>query len=350
MRSALFYTVPSIVTTERGMRRGHLVFVLPVLAGPVLAQVSFPNCTVVGYEWSYNSLKQNPCDVAATLVSTCYGGTFSFAPLPFSWKYSGPPSGQSNLCQCNTVVYSLISACGGCQGSSWISWPQWSYNCSSTAPPSTFPFAIPDGTRVPHWSYLDVTLTGDWNATAAQSAGDSPEAKPSPTTTSSAAGASSSSNQNKSHTGLIAGAAAGAVVGVSLLIGIIFWYLWRWRSRGEGQQPTSPANEAFVNAQKISFPVSPSHTETLTTPSPGPLTHTEAQPAGPFRQLGPDDSIISMSTDRYYDPSDPNTFPRLVVPPSMSGIQTTHNRGNVDNNESPNSTDRPPYMYGLPLV
>ena len=34
--------------------------------------------------------------------------------------YGGPTAAQSNLCQCNTVVYSLVSACAACQGSSSI--------------------------------------------------------------------------------------------------------------------------------------------------------------------------------------------------------------------------------------
>ena len=35
--------------------------------------------------------------------------------------YSGPLAGEDNLCVCNTVVYSLVSACGACQGAtSWV--------------------------------------------------------------------------------------------------------------------------------------------------------------------------------------------------------------------------------------
>ena len=46
---------------------------------------------------------------------------FNIASLPEGSLYRGPDAGQSNLCVCNTVVYSLVSACGACQGaSSWI--------------------------------------------------------------------------------------------------------------------------------------------------------------------------------------------------------------------------------------
>jgi len=163
-KTALFHALLSTATTKRGMRRLRWV-ILPVLAGPVFAQVDFPNCTVDGYEWvsdtllilhslsfrpfpisdrfsllqSYNSLNQNPCNVAAMLESTCYAGSefscpstphvvmvhfseFTIPRLQPSWDYTGPNLGEDNLCQCNTIVYSLVSACGGCQGSTWISY------------------------------------------------------------------------------------------------------------------------------------------------------------------------------------------------------------------------------------
>jgi len=284
-----------------------LIFFLPVLAGPVLALVTYPNCTVVGYEWSYNSLNQNPCDVSATLESVCYGGQYTIPPLSYPQTYSGPYVNQDNMCECNNVVYSLTSACGGCQGSSWISWAQWSLNCSSKAPPSTYPFTIPQGTRVPHWAYLDVTRTGNWDATAAQGAGDSPEATPSPTASSSSkpsptsgspAPASSSSNPNRSHAGKIAGVVAGAVVGVSLLIGIVFWYLQRQFSHIEVEDGTSTGNKPPVTAQPIPSLVSSPRTETPTTPPSGHPAYTG-------------------SIGGVYDPSDPDTYPTLVLPPSM---------------------------------
>jgi hypothetical protein len=34
--------------------------------------------------------------------------------------YGGPYGGQANTCICSTIVYSLVSACAGCQGSSWV--------------------------------------------------------------------------------------------------------------------------------------------------------------------------------------------------------------------------------------
>ncbi|KAH9954783.1 hypothetical protein BC827DRAFT_927477 [Russula dissimulans] len=227
------------------MMRLHCVLLLSVLTGLGFGQVTYPNCTAAGWEWVSDRhmfsfqrhLNQNPCNVAASLASTCGGGQLNIPPLLPSAHYNGPPSGGDNLCQCNTVVYSLISACGGCQNSTWMQWSQWSYNCTAESSPSTYPDAIPAGTRVPHWAYLDVTvcyalyvfrrvilalrmsvffpemvqIADNWSATAAKSAGDSPEVKPTPVSTvqvSPTASAVAQTSRNKSHSGEIAGAVA----------------------------------------------------------------------------------------------------------------------------------------------
>ena len=48
---------------------------------------------------------------------------FTFGPLKPGYNYLGPANANdSNLCKCSTVGYSLISACGGCQGANWITY------------------------------------------------------------------------------------------------------------------------------------------------------------------------------------------------------------------------------------
>src|SRR5712671_1769312 len=50
---------------------------------------------------------------------------FGISPISSPAMYPGPLSDKNTslpLCLCNTVVYSLISACGGCQGTTWISY------------------------------------------------------------------------------------------------------------------------------------------------------------------------------------------------------------------------------------
>ena len=97
---------------------------------------------------------------------------FTIPPLANdSFSYIGPtgPGDSADLCKCNTVVYSLMSACDACQGANWFSyvrfppvvprlgvrcgltkdismmmcrWNTWSYNCTSVDPPQTFVFSV----------------------------------------------------------------------------------------------------------------------------------------------------------------------------------------------------------------
>ena len=48
---------------------------------------------------------------------------FTILPLQPGYSYFGPSSvDDSNLCKCSTVGYSLLSACGGCQGQTWVTY------------------------------------------------------------------------------------------------------------------------------------------------------------------------------------------------------------------------------------
>ncbi|KAI0270215.1 hypothetical protein BGY98DRAFT_1190076 [Russula aff. rugulosa BPL654] len=147
--------------------------------GFVIATISAPDCSLT-WEWSFNSLGQNACMVAALMMSTCDAGSFAVGPLQPGESYPGPSgTDNSNLCKCSTVGYSLISACTGCQGERWIRyWSEYVTNCTKTLPPSSFPNPIPSGTRVPQWALLDVTEENFWNANESYVVGDSPEADP----------------------------------------------------------------------------------------------------------------------------------------------------------------------------
>ncbi|KAH9955179.1 hypothetical protein BGW80DRAFT_375706 [Lactifluus volemus] len=137
---------------------------LSLFSGHVLAQVYWPSCTVPSFGWTYNSIEQNPCTVAAYLLSTCYGGSYNIQPLPQDYSYTGPTAGTSNTCTCSTVSYSLLSACDACQGSMWFSWYNYSTNCTTDYPASSFPNPVPDGIRVPQWALIDITIQGTWNS------------------------------------------------------------------------------------------------------------------------------------------------------------------------------------------
>lgn len=47
------------------------------------------------------------------------GVAFTIPQLAPGNHYTGPSG--NDLCQCNTVIYSLISACAGCQNGTWMS-------------------------------------------------------------------------------------------------------------------------------------------------------------------------------------------------------------------------------------
>lgn len=116
-------------------------------------------------------------------------------PLSPGSQYSGPVAGQSNKCQCSTVVFSMVAACGACQAGSVARCvrPALAPHCSftfdiagthgkqivhrviypldrkyhivsSSAPDSQFctairfPVGIPSGISVPSWAYLNVTV------------------------------------------------------------------------------------------------------------------------------------------------------------------------------------------------
>ncbi|KAH9054916.1 hypothetical protein EDB87DRAFT_1361132 [Lactarius vividus] len=143
----------------------------------VVAQISAPSCTDVlsSWRWSFNSLDQNPCGVTAYMMSTCYHGGFAMNPLGLGdIAYAGPSREDvrdAGPCWCNTVAFSLISACSECQGGQSLLWSEYYLNCTRILEPSTFPNPVPAGTRVPQWALLDITLANFWSASTAQLVG-----------------------------------------------------------------------------------------------------------------------------------------------------------------------------------
>ncbi|KAI6118853.1 hypothetical protein EV401DRAFT_1965650 [Pisolithus croceorrhizus] len=247
------------------------------------------------YNWMENSKGQNPCLVAAYVQGVCSGGLLMRCNLTPTTLVPTPT--RQMPCECNTVTYSLIIT--------YIAWSSWSYNCS-TDTQRTFP----PGTAVPHWAYQDVEPTDDFNVTVAQAVGDSPEstataaqstvtsiptatstaasltAAPSSSTTSSPQSASKSSN-----TGAIVGGAVGGVVGLAAIVGLAAWLLLRRR-----RQVTPP------NALDGGAP----------------------PPATSSMYTGSNSFTAPLTQPKFYDPSDPSTFP--ASPPSPT-IQTTPSNG-----------------------
>ncbi|KAI0270214.1 hypothetical protein BGY98DRAFT_268207 [Russula aff. rugulosa BPL654] len=159
----------------------HLIFLF-FFSGFAVAGPSAPDCSSTlnsTWEWSFNSLGQNACIVAAYMLSTCHKGSFTLQPLPPGDYYTGPSAAQgTDLCLCNTIAYSLLSACDGCQGSEWISWSDYAFNCTTILPPGSFPNPIPAGTSLQQWALVNVTNGTTWDANFAQAVGDTPELGP----------------------------------------------------------------------------------------------------------------------------------------------------------------------------
>ncbi|KAH9980998.1 hypothetical protein BGW80DRAFT_303504 [Lactifluus volemus] len=254
----------------------------------VCAQVSAPNCTNASLDWSFNSLDQNPCLVAAYLLAVCSSGRYVMSALLLGESYEGPGGPVvSNLCQCNTVVYCLISACDACQGGSWTKWSEWSLNCDTKAAQGTFPEAIPLGTRIPNWAYINPVPGDNWNLSTAQIAAsaNSPEVTGTASLVSTSTTAnpstgtptSTSSSKNKMRIGAIAVGVLGGIITAGSIAAVVAWLVIRRRrthpvpspikeeKTGEmEEQPTEPYH--FGTRQRIYDPSDPS-----THPSPRAL-------------------------------------------------------------------------------
>lgn len=252
--------------------------------------LNVPACSSqFNYQWSFNSVGQSPCQVAGYLGSVCSGGSFQIPSLGSTTEadeYDLSLSLQNN-CTCSSVYYNALSACAGCQGADWLTWGEWKTNCSTVY--LVYPNPIPSGTAVPNWAFQSLSDATSFNATEAQRAGDLPEstAPASPTSslssptagssTSAAATSSSSSSNNgksKSNAGAIAGGVVGGLVFVGAVAILAFLLVRSRRRRREIHRPSSPG---LLDDNVI--------------PRPFLINRPSSPPP------------------RFYNPSDPSTFP-----------------------------------------
>jgi hypothetical protein len=258
----------------------------------VEAQIQVPDClpaAKANWNWTYNSLEQSPCSTAGYLAAECSNGEFTIPQLVTGNHYTGPSGGTSNICQCNTVLYSVISACAGCQKGTWLSYDDWTANCSSSAQMSTFPQSITNSTRVPAWAFLNVTSSAPWDNITACDFGGSPESvgtfRPS--------FAPQYSTGAALRVGVIAGVVTGATVAGFAAIAGGVWYLVRRhrRRRSPKGNKKPPSNKGTVQDK----------------------TGYESVPWTP-------------QSGKFYDPADPSTYPDLAFIPgsaSSAGAMAT---------------------------
>ncbi|KAH9928436.1 uncharacterized protein BXZ73DRAFT_102277 [Epithele typhae] len=128
------------------------------------------------FDWMNNSKGQSPCLITAWLWSPCFFPE-SFVPaLAPGGLYGGPIStSESNLCECNTVAFATIAACGICQGrgDGVIPWSAYDRFCTDTAAVSKYPFNVPSGTEIPAWAFQDVTENNALDVDAAKAVAES---------------------------------------------------------------------------------------------------------------------------------------------------------------------------------
>ncbi|KAJ7343295.1 hypothetical protein DFH08DRAFT_222512 [Mycena albidolilacea] len=198
-------------------------------------------CTPL-YQWSINNKNQTPCLVAAFLESVCQG-LAEVNSIPVGTHYIGPSPANATPCQCSTVTYSLVSACGGCQERTFLSWTDWAANCREVEV-GRFLEAVPTQVIVPSWAYLDVTKTNNtFNPILANqslsTSGSSSSASISSSTSSTAPPSTSSVSlpsspttpqKSKSNAGPIAGGVVGGLV-VAVAAGLAILFYLRRRNR-----------------------------------------------------------------------------------------------------------------------
>ncbi|KAF5357921.1 hypothetical protein D9756_001430 [Leucocoprinus leucothites] len=294
------------------------------LPGVLSQAISNAFCTVSSLTWTYNSLSQSPCEVAANLAGVCNGGVFTLDSLDPGFVYLGPSKIVANSCRCSTVYYSMLSACAACQGNSWIGWAQYSANCT-TVYDAKFPQPFPSGITVPAWAYADIAASNNFSLAVAQSLESRPDSSAFPSSTSGFSfptGGSSfsytagntglptftpvsnpnSSNSSSSNAGAIAGGVIGGVVGLALVAGLAFFFLRRRR------EATQPASSAFSTTPYTPAPYNPDSAPNMSYTPDASTAYAPSQ----------------TQPQRLYDPSDPSTFPTTPAPVPTSPYSTTY--------------------------
>jgi len=210
------------------------------------AQIQAPDClpaAMANWNWTYNSLNQAPCKTAAYLAAPCHDGQFTIQQIPEKGHCDGPTkSDAGDICRCNSVYYSLISACVGCQKGVWISYEQWHANCTNVSPMSTFPQGINNDTSVPAWAFVNVSETIPWDNVTACTVGDNPES----TGTSRPPFAPQFDEGHFVRVAVIVGVTVGCGIVVLVIFGTGAWFLLRRRQRRRQQDTAERGSDRYV--------------------------------------------------------------------------------------------------------
>ncbi|KLO08173.1 hypothetical protein SCHPADRAFT_1001121 [Schizopora paradoxa] len=223
------------------------------------------------FSWMTNSVNQNPCLVAAWLLSQCAGGDWTMPQLPNAQNHYGTPGFGSispSLCSCSWATYNTLQACAVCQGVSFntaiLTWNAYDPNCTASFVSAPQPWSssvvIPEDTAIPFWAETDPTKWEDstFDPVAAQNIAE--QNKPDLT--------EADRNKKSSHTGAIVGGVVGGIAAV-LAIGVAFFWRRRHNRRlslgASSRVPFRP-----MHAQSPSDFSTQQLSEFSSTPSPGP--------------------------------------------------------------------------------
>lgn len=279
------------------------VFLLSV-ASLVASQSSNVTCDP-SFEWTANTRDQSPCLVSSYLQSLC-GRNVNVNTIPPGTHYLGPTSDQASPCSCSSVVYSLTSACGMCQGRTIVNWTAWTDNCPETFQlMGNFPRQPPDTTEIPAWAYLNITNAangGSWDQFAAKKAfddglvpptssalpepsqvtrgpsSDTPLSSASSETASTrgqapSAGASNETAGGSSNAGAIAGGVVGGLVGLVGIGLLVLWLLLRKKRKANAAPPKDFVIDEPTSTTAMLFSAGNS-----TTMSPPPMSQRTPTP------------------------------------------------------------------------
>ncbi|KAF9068754.1 hypothetical protein BDP27DRAFT_1402993 [Rhodocollybia butyracea] len=272
------------------------LFWLPVQAIP---PINVPACSLqLPSPLNANSLGQSPCQVAGYLGAVCTSeDVYMIPPVDAALEYTLPVLSAVN-CTCSTAYYSVLSACAACQGAVYLTWSEYSSNCS-TVYTTEYPNPVPPETAIPHWafqSYADPGATFNIDLAVAQG-GEFYFHPYTPETT-------ASSSKKKSEAGPIAGGVVGGVALLSLLaVGVVFY-----RRRGRQNRSPQPSKPILDGMDMHATPT-------------------------------PMISQVSTPSAKLYDPSDPTTFPQSHL--TQDTISTVQYRP---------TSDLPAAYSGIPEV
>ncbi|KAF9013967.1 hypothetical protein BDQ17DRAFT_1418909 [Cyathus striatus] len=250
----------------------------------VLGQTSNAVCLPY-YQWAFNTQNKSPCEVASSLLAICNNNVYEVLALPDQSHYQGPSISDANPCQCNTVTYALMSACGACQGRTYLSWSSWSANCPNVSI-GVFPTNLPTGILVPGWAYENVTANDMFDQSFARDHANATESSARPPASTSAVtitashsissitssstsvqtsalstqtvadtSSTASPTSNLAHADAVgAGAVVGCIGGLALMGAVMYWLL-RWRRKSNLHLIISSSNSSRdlnVNNQSMS--------------------------------------------------------------------------------------------------